>query len=252
MRYFAKISFDGTEFYGWQIQPDKKTIQGETNSVLSKILQENINIVGCGRTDTGVHASEYYFHFDCVADLPEQLIYKMNQMLGQQIVIHEIFPVTDDQHSRFSAVKRSYTYHLHFYKNPFLQRFSTYCYYKDLNIDLMQKVALSLTDYTDFEALSKTSTEQNHSLCTIYSSCLIYHESENRLEFKITANRFLHNMIRRIIGLLLNVGRGKISVQEVERVLKNQEQFRLNSVAAPQGLFLSAVDYPFIKKEPQT
>lgn len=251
MRHFVKISFDGTDFFGWQVQPDKQTIQGEINTILSKILQENIHVVGCGRTDTGVHASEYYLHFDCTKELPSELKYKMNQMLSNSIVVQEVFKVESKQHSRYDATKRSYTYHLHLQNDPFKNRYSTYCFYKDLDIQAMQSVAKSLMNYTDFEALSKTAEEQNHSLCTIFSSELIYVREENRLEYQVTANRFLHNMIRRIIGLLINVGRGKITPNEVELVLREKRQFRQNTVSPPQGLFLSNVEYSYIKKEPQ-
>lgn len=248
MRFFIELSYDGSQFFGWQVQPDKTTVQGELNQWLSQLLQEEINVVGCGRTDAGVHAKQYFAHFDCEKQPYENLAYKLNSVLPETIAIQQIFKVEDEQHSRFDANLRAYTYYIHFDKNPFLRHFSYQCFYKDLDIDLMQKVASSLVNYKDFEPLSKASEDVNHSFCDIYSSSLIKKETENglQLELTISANRFLHNMIRRIVGLLINVGRGKITEQEVVEVLTNGGQFSENFVAPPQGLHLIKVDYPFL------
>lgn len=243
MRYFVEIAYDGTLFSGWQVQPSKQTVQGEINSILSTILQDAIHVVGCGRTDAGVHASQFYFHFDTVKILPENILYKLNSMLPSSIVAYQIFSVENELHSRFSATKRSYVYHTHFSKNPFQNQFSYYCYYKNLDRHAMQTVVDLLKQTTDFAPLSKFNEDNENTLCTIYSAELLFVEEENRMELHITANRFLHNMIRRIMGLLLSVGRGKLSLTEVKDVLGNTGTFSLNFVAPPQGLFLNGVEY---------
>ncbi len=242
MRYFARICFDGTDFFGWQIQPNQRTIQEEIEQVLQQITQENIHIVGCGRTDAGVHASTYFFHVDVSNSLPENIVYKLNSMLPTSIVIQQMFLVPDDLHARFSADSRSYVYHLHFTKNPFTSRFSYYCFYKQLNVELMQQVVSMLPSIKDFAPLSKRGDEE-HTICNIYEAKLLSIEDENRMELHVTANRFLHNMIRRIVGLLISVGRQKLTIEEVNQVLNVGGNFRINFVAPPQGLFLCGVEY---------
>lgn len=246
MRYFAEIAYDGTDFSGWQVQPSKTTVQGEINRVLSQITQENIHVVGCGRTDAGVHASQFYLHFDTQKVVPDNIAYKLNSMLPENITVYRVFSVEADQHSRFDAARRSYVYHMHFEKNPFLTRFSSYSFYKNLDVVAMQQVAASLINYQDFDTVSKFNEDNQNTLCNIYESKLLVFENENRMELHISANRFLHNMIRRIMGLLISVGRGKISQKEVAEVFSNGGKFGLNFVAPPQGLFLCGVEYPFV------
>lgn len=245
MRFFLEISYDGADFYGWQVQPNKRTVQGEFNVVLSKILQEPIHVIGCGRTDSGVHASQFYLHFDCKKQPYENLVHKLNTMLPETICVKRSILVSDEQHSRFDATYREYIYHAHFQKNPFRRHHSFQCIYKDLDLEVMQRVAASLTEYKDFQALSKWNEDINSSICEVSKAELTFIQQENRMELKIGANRFLHNMIRRIMGLLISVGRGKISEQEVKEVMRNNGSFKLNFVAPPEGLFLCAVKYPY-------
>ena len=246
MRFFIQLSYDGSQFSGWQIQPSKPTVQQVIEETLTTILQEPISVTGCGRTDAGVHAKVYYLHFDCKDQPFQNLEYKLNSMLPNSIAVQRILPVQQNHHARYDATKRSYTYHIHFDKNPFLNAYSYHCFYKELDIELMQQVAQELVNYTDFSALSKDNEEIDNAICTLFSSTLTHNKKENTLELNISANRFLHNMIRRIVGLLITVGRGKISAQEVRDVMRNGKQFRINFVAPPQGLFLSGVEYPFI------
>lgn len=247
MRFFLEINYDGSGFYGWQVQPNKQTVQSEINKALSTILQEKINVIGCGRTDAGVHASQFFLHFDCEKQPYENLVYKLNSILPETICVKRIIPVSNEQHSRFDAVYREYIYHAHFEKNPFKRHYSFQCIYKNLDFDAMKRVATSLTQYNDFQALSKWNEDVNSSICHVSKAELKFIHKENRMELRIGANRFLHNMIRRIMGLLISVGRGKITEQEVEHVMKNNGSFRLNFVAPPEGLFLCAIHYPYIK-----
>ncbi len=238
------MAYDGTDFHGWQVQPDKQTIQGELNKCLQRLCQEDINVVGCGRTDAGVHASSYYCHFDVSQPLPASLVYKLNSLLPKTIVIYDVFEV-DQKHARFDATNRSYVYHSHFAKNPFRERFSWYCYYRDLDWAAMQAVCAVLPKYTDFSSLSKQGNEEN-SRCTITHMALQINEEEQQMTLHVSANRFLHNMIRRIMGLLISVGRKQTSLQEVHQVLSSGGQFKVNFVAPPQGLFLCGIEYPFL------
>lgn len=246
MRFFLQISFDGSHYKGWQRQPDQPSVQQTIEESLQTILQEPIAIVGCGRTDAGVHASVFYLHFDCIKQPNKNLVYKLNSVLPHSIAVQQLIPVTEEQHARYSATKRSYVYHIHFNKNPFLNQYSYHCYYRNLDFDLMQNTAANLIKYKNFSPLSKTNEDIDSTICHISQSILKIDEKKQRLELNISANRYLHNMIRRIVGLLINVGRRKISEEEVNEVLSNSTEFSLNFVAPPQGLFLSGVEYPFI------
>jgi len=250
MRFFVEIAYDGTAYSGWQVQPNKQTIQGQFNRILSQIHQEEIHVVGCGRTDAGVHASQYFFHFDTQKRIHIDLAHKLNQMLPADIVAYRVFDVEEEQHSRFNAIQRAYTYHMHFERNPFRERFSSYCYHKNLKTNLMKEAATLLTTYTDFAPVSKVADEQLNTLCTVQQCNLLIVEEQARVQLHVSANRFLHNMIRRIMGLLVSVGREKISISEIKEVFESGSELSLNVVSPPQGLFLSKVSYPFIKKEP--
>lgn len=246
MRFFLEIAYNGKTFSGWQIQPNKRTVQGEINQALSTILQEEISCVGCGRTDTGVHASQYFLHFDCVKQPPVQLQYKLNSILDGEIAVKQVFPVQKDMHSRFNATERAYKYRVHFYKDPFKKDFSYQCFYSDLDREAMNEVVKLLPTLQDFAALSKTDEDQTNTLCDVKTATLEFRNNFQEMEFNISSNRFLYNMIRRIVGLLITVGRGKISLAEVKQTLENGGTFSINFVAPPQGLYLCRVDYPFL------
>lgn len=246
LRYFLELAYNGSAFYGWQVQPGKVTVQGTINQVLSTIFRQSIHVVGCGRTDTGVHASQFFLHFDTNEKAPSNLLHKLNRMLPNEIAVRRVLPVAPEAHARFDAVKRSYCYQIHFHKNPFLYTTSYYCYYS-LDIKKMKNVAATLVHYKNFEAVSKANDDVKHSLCSIYSSIIT--EENQGLRFEISANRFLHNMIRRLMGLLIEVGKGSITEQEVEEVFTTGQRFKRNFVAPAHGLTLTEVKYPYIHDE---
>jgi len=246
MRYFLEIAYHGKPFSGWQIQPGKKTVQGVLNAGLSTLLQEEVSCVGCGRTDTGVHASQFFLHFDCKSTPHPELVYKLNSVLDKGIAVKRLLPVRDESHSRYDASERAYTYKTHFYKNPFLSDLSYECFYRNLDHDLMQKVVALFPETKDFKPLSKVDESQHSTLCDIRSASLTFNSDYSEMEFNIASNRFLYNMIRRMVGLLVTVGRGKMEFEEVQQVLKTAGTFTVNFVAPPQGLYLSRVEYPFI------
>lgn len=247
-RYFAHITYQGTHYHGWQIQPNAISVQETIETEMSKILREKISIIGCGRTDTGVHARAYYFHFDSpeILDI-DQCIFKLNGMLPSDISFHEIIPVGPKAHARFDASYRAYTYHIHFTKNPFLTDFSWYYPWYNLDFKLMKQAAEILKNYTDFPMFCKAGSDVKTFICHIYDISLDYDEQEKKLEFNIGADRFLRTMIRRIVGTLIQIGRGKMSIEEFENILIEKKELPHINLAPPQGLYLSAVKYESIE-----
>jgi len=248
-RYFAEIQYNGTNYHGWQKQPNAITIQQVIEDNLNKLIRKSTFIVGCGRTDTGVHASEYYFHFDCLEEIDTQKFqFKLNCMVGNAIYIKRIFEVEESSHARFSAEKRSYYYHISLHKNPFLIKRSWFYPFHKLDVGLMQEAAKDLLKYNDFPMFCKSGSNVNNYICKLFDSNLVYTEEKKIIEYHISANRFLRNMIRRIMGTLIEIGIGRLSVKDFNTVLREKKEFDYIFLAPADGLFLSKVEYPFINK----
>lgn len=248
MRYFIELAYQGSQYHGWQIQPEDISVQQLMNEALSTLLSDKeIACMGCGRTDAGVHASQFFLHFDTEQDIPENLDYKLNRFLPDDISVFRIIEVAADAHVRFDANYRAYKYFLHRKKNPFLNASSTYYPAFDLDIDKMKTAFESLKQYSDFLPFEKTNNNNTTTLCEIYELNLHVNEAQDRFCFEISANRFLRGMVRRIVGCMLDIGRGKITLQELEEVMTYTGQFSLNTSAAPQGLYLTEVRYPFLE-----
>ncbi|HIE45793.1 MAG TPA: tRNA pseudouridine(38-40) synthase TruA, partial [Flavobacteriaceae bacterium] len=211
-RYFIELSFNGKNYHGWQIQPDVISVQEKLNKAISIVLQKEIVIVGAGRTDTGVHASQMFAHFDVDTKLDAQIVFKLNSLLPLDIVIADVFLVADDAHARFDAISRSYEYKICRGRNPFLLDFSWQIHSQQLDIDLMNKAASILLEYTDFQCFSKVKTEVHTFNCDVTKA--VWKQNGTELVFYISANRFLRNMVRAIVGTLVDVGLGKTSVAE--------------------------------------
>ncbi len=244
MRYFLELSYRGTNYSGWQTQHGKPTIQSVVEKNISTFLNEKIEVIGCGRTDTGVHASQFFLHFDIEKNLPESFLHRLNRMLPDDIAFHRIIPVDAKAHSRYQADSRTYQYHIHFKKNPFLAISSYYFPFQKLDLEVIKKATALLKDYKDFDPLCKTGSNINHTLCDVFEAKWV---EKNRTQwiFEITANRFLRGMVRRIVGVMLAIGSGKMTIDEFKQVMKNKKQFRVALSAPPQGLFLTAVRYPY-------
>lgn len=242
MRYFALISYNGTGFFGWQKQSkSNNTIQHHIDSTLSMLLREPVISMGCGRTDTGVHASGYFLHFDVSAKFDEENIkYKLNQILPPQIVVHDIFEVRADLHSRFNAISRSYVYRIKTYKDPFDQ---LHYYYRngDLNLDKLNVIATLIKNKTDFFSYCKSQDPGKTTLCNITHS--EWRMVNNTFEFHITANRFLRGMIRLLVGMMLNYNKGKITIEDVEASFLNKNQLPQILSAPADGLILHKILY---------
>ena len=242
MRYFLEISYNGSTFHGWQIQPNAITVQETIENALKTLLKEEIKIVGAGRTDTGVHAKHMCAHFDYknkfdLDDLKDNL----NSFLNQEICIKDLYKVKDDAHARFSATSREYEYYIALTKNVFSYE-TSYFIQQDLNINKINQAISIIKEYEDFEAFSKTNTDVKTYLCNIISCSLI--ENENILIFRIKANRFLRNMVRAIVGTLLEVGLGKIPPGEVHNIIKSKDRSKAGPSMPAHALFLTNIEYP--------
>lgn len=243
MRYFLKLAYRGTPFHGWQIQPNAISVQERINKVLSLVLPEEINIVGAGRTDTGVHAREMYAHFDTASDIADLalLVNKLNKMLSPDIVIFQVFPVSEQAHARFDAIERSYEYHLLRKRSPFGQDLST-PYYFDLDIKAMQETAEALKFKGDFSSFSKSKTQTKTNICEIREA--FWEDRGDLLVFHVSADRFLRNMVRAIVGSLLEVGKGKMSKSEFFKMIEARDRRLAGESVPAQGLYLTRVKYP--------
>lgn len=243
MRYFIQLAYKGTNYHGWQYQPNAHTVQETLSKALSVILQQSIEITGAGRTDTGVHAKEMYAHFDFEGNFdPTQFVYKLNSFLPKDISIYDIFPVKNEVHTRFDAQKRTYEYHIHTRKDPFLEELSWY-YQQQLDVEKMNQAAELLLKHTDFQCFSKVNTDVATFNCAISEAYWKY--TGNQLVFTISADRFLRNMVRAIVGTLVLVGLNKISLSDFEQILASKDRNKAGFSAPAHGLYLTQINYDF-------
>lgn len=242
MRYFIELQYDGAAYCGWQRQPDAPTVQGTIEQRLSMLLGVPIEIVGAGRTDTGVNASFYIAHFDTEREVDcQQLTYKLNKVLPHDIAIIRIREVEPTLHARFDAREREYTYFLTPHKSPF-RRFSSWHYAVDLDVEKMNKAAAKLLEYDDFTSFAKLNSNNHTNICHIRRAEWSV-EADGTLRFTIAADRFLRNMVRAIVGTLVDVGRGRYTVEEFDDIIASKDLSRCSAGAPACGLFLSNVKY---------
>ena len=243
MRFIVESSFLGTSYVGWQKQPDQVSVQSVLEGELSTCLRIPVEITGCGRTDSGVHARQYYFHFDHGEMPPDDLIYRLNKMLPADIALHAIWRVSDDGHARFSAVQRSYRYHLNFKKDPFNTHTSLHYPYADnLDFDKMLEAGEMLLEYQEFRPFCKTGSDTPHYLCTLSEAR--WDRSGNKATFTITSNRFLRGMVRLVVGMMLQVGRDAILLDDLRKAMESQRPLKRADSAPAHGLYLTSVQYP--------
>ncbi|RQO67372.1 tRNA pseudouridine(38-40) synthase TruA [Pedobacter sp. KBW06] len=252
MRYFVHIGYHGLHFNGWQKQPGILNIQGVLEQALTQVLKTPVFINGCGRTDAQVHASQFFFHMDIEQPWDFDLVFRLNKLLPGSIAIFDIIPMTGMQHARFDAVQRCYDYFIHTYKSPFLNGLSAFYLLKDLHIDKMQQAAALLPQYKDYRPFCTSPDKYEHTICNVMSAGLTVDRSGDRLRFQISSNRFLSKMIRIIMGQLLKIGKGELSVDQFEHYLISKETPLLITPAHPQGLYLSKVTYPYLNLPPRT
>ncbi len=243
-RYFIQLSYKGTAYHGWQIQPNAVTVQSIVDKALSTILREKIETTGAGRTDTGVHARYFIAHFDSSGQHPDKdpgILYSINGVLPADIAAHEIFRVEADSHARFTAISRTYEYHISRAKNPFENGYSWFVY-GPLNTVKMNEAADLLKEYTDYTSFSKVHTDVKTNECKIFYSG--WEEYGDNLIFSITADRFLRNMVRAIVGTMIDIGREKISISDLAGIIESKNRDNAGSSAPACGLFLTKIEYP--------
>lgn len=246
MRYFIRLAYNGAPFCGWQIQPNGTSVQGELERAFSLILNEEIAITGCGRTDAGVNARNFYAHFDSLQIFSHEelihLVHRINRFLPKEIVIFEIFPVHNDLHARFSATERTYKYYISRRKNPFDTQFA-YPLHIPLDISLMNEAANYLLTVEDFTSFSKLHTQTHTNICNVTKA--LWHQTDNQLIFEISANRFLRNMVRAVVGTLLWVGNGKITLKQFKEIIAAKNRCKAGFSVPANALFLEDIRYNF-------
>jgi tRNA pseudouridine38-40 synthase len=244
MRYFVQLAFNGTPFVGWQIQPNGDSIQSILQQNMTLLFKENIELTGCGRTDSGVHAKNFYAHFEIEKEITQQnldyLTNKLNSFLPKEIVIYSIFQVSNDLHARFSAIDRTYRYYVDVSKDPFTFQ-TAYRVYEPLDVKAMNEAAQYLLQIQDFTSFSKLHTQVNNNNCTVTFAQWI--QIDHQLVFTITANRFLRNMVRAIVGTLLLVGKGKITFEQFQEIILEKNRSKAGTSVPAHALFLENVRY---------
>jgi tRNA pseudouridine38-40 synthase len=246
LRYFIEFAYNGTHYHGWQYQPNAISVQETLNKVFSTLLQEKIDIMGAGRTDTGVHASQMFGHFDSEVIIDNsKFIHKANSFLPNDIAIYDVILVHDDAHARFDATSRTYKYHISTSKNIFYNQLTWY-FNQNLDIEAMNKSAKLLLQYTDFKCFSKSNTDVNTYNCNIIEA--FWFKENDELIFTITANRFLRNMVRAIVGTLVNIGLHKITQSDFIKIIEDRKRENAGFSVPAHGLFLTHIEYPYIKK----
>ncbi len=248
MRYFIELSYFGKAYHGWQNQPNSISVQEVLEENLSKVLRSRISIVGAGRTDAGVHAKQMFAHFDSEVALDEALMrYKLNSMLPKDIAIADIFEVKAEAHARFDAVARSYEYHILQEKNAFCQNFA-WLLKGDLDVKAMNEAASVLKDYSNFKCFSRSRTDVKTYNCRIDQA--EWKREDEKLIFHITADRFLRNMVRAVVGTLIEIGQKKYSVSRMHQIIESEDRAEAGASVPAHGLYLTRIVYPEnIRKE---
>lgn len=242
MRYFIHLAYDGTRYHGWQIQPNGISVEGEIELRLSTLLRQPIDIVGAGRTDAGVHARHMVAHFDFEdGGDTKQLCYRLNRMMPPDICIYKIEKVADDLHARFSATSRTYHYYISTKRNPFNRQYTWLCHY-DLDFELMNQAAEILMEYKDFASFCKSHTDVKTTLCNIIEAKWIK-DDEGCYYFRIKANRFLRNMVRAVVGTLVEIGRHRLSLDDFRNVIEGKKRTMAGESMPANALFLERIEY---------
>ena len=244
LRYFIEFAYNGKNYHGWQSQPNASSVQETLSKAISVILRSEIELMGAGRTDTGVHAKQMFAHFDTEENLETDfLVAKLNSYLPKDIVIYRIILVSEEAHARFDAVKRTYEYHIHTYKNAFENESSWYVFQK-LDLEKMNKAAKMLFDFEDFQCFSKVNTDVKTYNCKIMEAN--WQQKGEKLIFTIAADRFLRNMVRAIVGTLVEIGSGKKALEDFKNIIESKDRTQAGTSVPAHGLYLTKVEYPYI------
>ena len=242
MRYFITLGYDGTDFHGWQIQPNGNSVQEELQKALSTLMRQPMEVVGAGRTDAGVHARQMVAHFDSDSAVDcQQLTYRLNRIVPRSLAVYKVEKVADDMHARFSAKRRTYRYFVHTRKDPFLRHYSYQLPYS-LDFNQMNKAACILLDYSDFGAFCKSHSDVKTTICKV-TAAKWHQTAPDEWYFEISADRFLRNMVRAVVGTLMDVGRGRLSLEEFRGVIEGRKRTAAGESMPGNALFLEKVEY---------
>lgn len=242
MRYFVELSYNGTDYHGWQVQPNAITVQSVLDKALSILLKKPTTTMGAGRTDTGVHAAQMVAHFDTESSIDtEDLTYKLNSFLPKTIAVHNIKQVHANAHARFDATQRTYRYKISTFKDVFNVD-NVYHYTNKLDVDLMNKASTILLEYSDFKCFSRVHSDVKTHICAISEAFWV--KNEHELIFQISADRFLRNMVRAIVGTLLDVGNHKTSLEDFHNIIQSKDRSKAGASAPAKGLYLTKIVYP--------
>jgi len=244
-RYFIELSYNGTGYHGWQIQPNALTVQECLDKALSVYFRQPVATLGCGRTDAGVHATQFYAHFDLAESLtdPARSVAGINSLLPYDIAIKRVFEVAPEAHARFDATQRAYHYHIHFHKDPFkLNR--SWLFKGQLDLEAMNLAAATLTTYTDFSCFSKSNTQTFTNNCRITEA--FFETTPEGIRFTIRADRFLRNMVRAIVGTLVRIGKHEITPAQLKEIIESKNRSNAGQSVPACGLYLVSVIYPFV------
>ena len=245
MRYFIELAYKGTNYHGWQYQPEANSVQETLNKALSVLLKTAIDVVGAGRTDTGVHAKQMYAHFDFEKEInTNQLVHKLNSFLPKDIVVYSIIKVSNEAHARFDATKRTYEYHIHTFKDVF-ENEGSWLHQLPIDIDKMNEACQILFRHNDFECFSKTNTDVRTFNCVVFEAN--WKQIGSKVVFTIAADRFLRNMVRAIVGTMINIGLNKISLTDFEKIIESKNRSQAGFSAPAHGLYLTQIAYEYIK-----
>ncbi|MBK9016778.1 MAG: tRNA pseudouridine(38-40) synthase TruA [Saprospiraceae bacterium] len=247
MKFFLHLSYKGTHYHGWQRQPKHPSVQETLEVALEKMLGYKVNCIGCGRTDAGVHASQYFCHIKVVDDFDYDPVFRLNKMLPDDITIYDFIKVGWDAHAQKDAISRTYTYRIHTMKDAFLSELSAYYPKENMDLGLMEKAAETLTHYRDFRAMCRQPDLYKTTICELTAAQMVVENDGERLAFVFTADRFLRGMVRILVAQILEVGYGRESLEAFENYLKTGQPPAYAKAAYPQGLYLSGVQYGFLE-----
>lgn len=243
MRYFIELSYHGKNYHGWQIQPNEISVQETVENALSLLLNQKIQVVGCGRTDAGVHASQFFLHFDFQDEIDKgKLKFKLNSFLPKDIAIFQIHNVQKEAHARFNALSRTYQYKMTLVKDPFESDLKYMMPRVNLDIEQMNKAAEVLLSFKDFKCFSRSKTDVKTYDCDISEAYWV--KDNDELTFYITADRFLRNMVRAIVGTLLDIGKGKMTINDLIEIIESRDRTKAGASVKAKGLYLSKIRYP--------
>lgn len=250
-RYFVELAYAGTRFHGWQVQENAPSVQANLNAALKTLLRRDIETIGCGRTDAGVHAAQFFAHFDAAEaiDDTKQFVHQLNALTDQDIAIYRVFEVTETAHARFDASKRSYGYYISSGKNPFLRN---YCWQRELQLDVakMNRAAELFLTHTDYASFCKAGGQQKTTLCSVTEA--YWEERGELLIYRVSANRFLRGMVRAMVGTLIDVGLNRTSLTEFESILLAGDRTLSGQSVVANGLFLEEIVYPGVESKRRT